>query len=137
LRYHLGYNQSKLETVKATCKKWRCAFTESCFLRKIGFYLSIENASFEAEKAKPIYITAGTADGFETTVNDEGVMSKSNSAGERIGEGLIRIGAMNQEQVDNVLAKQKSGDKRLFGEIAIDLGYINDQAIRDYLDRKK
>lgn len=56
---------------------------------------------------------------------------------ERIGEALVRIGAMAPEQVDQVLKLQKDGDKRLFGEIAIEQSFINDKAIRAYLDAKK
>ena len=58
-------------------------------------------------------------------------------SGERIGEGLIRIGAMTEEQVKDVLKRQKEGDTRLFGEIAISLGYIDDEAIRKYLESKE
>ncbi len=56
---------------------------------------------------------------------------------ERIGEALVRIGAMSPEQVDQVLKLQQEGDTRLFGEIAIEQGFINDKAIRAYLDAKK
>ena len=56
---------------------------------------------------------------------------------ERIGEALVRIGAMTPEQVDQVLKLQKDGDTRLFGEIAIEQSFINDKAIRAYLDAKK
>jgi hypothetical protein len=55
---------------------------------------------------------------------------------ERIGEALVRIGAMSTEQVDQVLKIQKDGDDRLFGEIAIEQGFINDQAIQTYLESK-
>lgn len=55
---------------------------------------------------------------------------------ERIGEGLIRIGAMTEEQVKDVLARQKAGTNRMFGEISIELGYIDDEAIQNYLDSK-
>ena len=55
---------------------------------------------------------------------------------EKIGEGLIRIGAMTREQVEDVLGKQKNGDDRLFGEIAIELGYVNDKAIMSYFNFK-
>ncbi len=58
-------------------------------------------------------------------------------SGERIGEGLIRIGAMTEEQVKDVLKRQKEGDTRVFGEIAISLGYIDDEAIRKYLESKE
>ncbi len=61
----------------------------------------------------------------------------STNTSERIGEGLIRIGAIKKEAVDDVLSRQTAGDKRLFGEIAIDLGYIDDQAIKDYLESKE
>ena len=56
---------------------------------------------------------------------------------ERIGEALVRIGAMTPEQVDQVLKLQQDGDNRLFGEIAIGEGFINDKAIKAYLDSKK
>ena len=52
----------------------------------------------------------------------------------RIGEFLVQIGAMQQYQVDDVLRVQETGDSRMFGEIAIELGYINDAAIKKYLD---
>ncbi len=59
---------------------------------------------------------------------------------DRIGDFLVRIGAMNPEQVAEVLRKQKAGDKRMFGEIALQLGYIQDDAIKryaDYLEKAK
>ncbi len=56
---------------------------------------------------------------------------------ERIGEALVRIGAMTPEQVDQVLKLQQNGDNRLFGEIAIEQGFINDKAIKAYLDDRK
>jgi hypothetical protein len=55
---------------------------------------------------------------------------------ERIGEGLIRIGAMNKDQVDIILKRQKGGDDRLFGEIAVELGFVNIEAIIEYLESK-
>jgi len=55
---------------------------------------------------------------------------------ERIGEGLIRIGAMNQSQVTDVLKRQKDGDDRLFGEIAVELGYVDVDALLNYLKFK-
>lgn len=55
---------------------------------------------------------------------------------EKIGDGLIRIGAMTPEQVQAVLNRQNEGDERLFGEIAIEMTYIDDNAIRQYLDSK-
>jgi hypothetical protein len=53
---------------------------------------------------------------------------------DRIGDFLVRIGAMKTEQVEDVLRIQKTGDKRLFGEIALELRYINDDAIKRYVD---
>jgi hypothetical protein len=54
----------------------------------------------------------------------------------RIGEFLMQIGAMKQYQIDDVLRVQKNGDKRMFGEIAIELGYINDEALQKYIEYK-
>jgi hypothetical protein len=53
---------------------------------------------------------------------------------EKIGDVLMRIGAMTGEQVEEVLRTQKAGDTRIFGEIAIELGYINDEALRRYVE---
>ena len=55
---------------------------------------------------------------------------------ERIGDGLVRIGAMTEEQRDKVLQMQNDGDERMFGEVAIDLKFIDDQAILGFLASK-
>jgi hypothetical protein len=55
---------------------------------------------------------------------------------ERIGEFLVRIGVMTGEQVQEVLQAQKAGDTRLFGEIAIEFGYINDEILKKYVEAK-
>ena len=52
----------------------------------------------------------------------------------RIGDFLVQISAMTKIQVDGVLQAQKTGDTRLFGEIAIEFGHIKDAAILRYLD---
>ena len=52
----------------------------------------------------------------------------------RIGEFLLKIGAMSSEQVENVLKLQEKGDRRIFGEIALELRYLNDDAIKRYVD---
>ena len=51
-----------------------------------------------------------------------------------IGAFLVSIGALTQKQVNDVLIRQKEGDTRLFGEIAISLQYFDDYAIRRYID---
>ncbi len=55
---------------------------------------------------------------------------------EKIGETLVRIGAMKPYQVDDVLRAQKAGDNRPFGEISIEFGYINDEVLRKYVEAK-
>jgi len=52
----------------------------------------------------------------------------------RIGDFLVKIGAMTSEQVDHVLLLQKGGASRIFGEIALELAYLNDDAIKRYVD---
>ena len=44
------------------------------------------------------------------------------------------MGAINPDQVDAVLAAQKAGDKRLFGQIALAMGFIEDNSLRRYAD---
>lgn len=53
---------------------------------------------------------------------------------DRIGDFLVRIGAMQAWQVEDVLRVQAAGDPRLFGEIAVELRYINDAAIQKYIE---
>lgn len=55
---------------------------------------------------------------------------------ERIGDVLMRIGAITQQQVNDVLGRQAAGDGRMFGEIAIELGYIDDGALKRYVEYK-
>lgn len=44
------------------------------------------------------------------------------------------MGTIKPEQVESVLAAQRAGDKRLFGAIALSLGFIEDNALRRYVD---
>ena len=53
---------------------------------------------------------------------------------DRIGDFLMKIGAMKPGQVQDVLRVQKAGDTRRFGEIAIELHYIHNDAVRRYVD---
>ncbi len=55
---------------------------------------------------------------------------------EKIGEFLVRIGEIDTTQVDIICAEQLSGDKRKFGEIGRELGYINRETVRQYLEAK-
>ena len=45
---------------------------------------------------------------------------------ERIGEFLVDMGIMSDTQVATVINHQQAGDERLFGEIAMELGYLAD-----------
>lgn len=64
-------------------------------------------------------------------------MSGDSTSHERIGEFLVKIGAMSAEQRDEVLAKQEPEPDRLFGEIAIELGYIRDEVVNRFLQSKR
>ena len=56
---------------------------------------------------------------------------------ERIGDYMIRTGAMNQSQVDEVARVKTTGDKRHFGEIAISLGFIAAADVDAFLAAQK
>lgn len=65
--------------------------------------------------------------------------SDSNDEGEeglRVGEFLVSIGAMTEEQVEEVLEEQRNRPDGLFGQIAIELGFIDDAAVDRYLNQK-
>jgi hypothetical protein len=56
---------------------------------------------------------------------------------ERIGDFLIRIGAMTTAQVDEVIKAQDADEElRMFGEIAIEKGYIEEAALKKYIESK-
>jgi len=52
----------------------------------------------------------------------------------KIGEGLVKMGEMTREQVEEILLLQNKGDDRLFGEIAVDAGYIDLMSVIRYME---
>jgi hypothetical protein len=56
---------------------------------------------------------------------------------EKIGEFLLQLEIIKPYQVEDVLRAQNTGDARLFGEIAIEFGYINDDALRKYIEAEE
>ncbi|MCF7928835.1 MAG: hypothetical protein K9L68_07795 [Spirochaetales bacterium] len=56
---------------------------------------------------------------------------------ERIGEFMVRIGLLTQQQKDHVLEEQRKNPDKLFGQIAVELGYIDDGAIDTYLESRR
>lgn len=55
----------------------------------------------------------------------------------KIGDFLVSIGAMDAQQVEEVLRVQREDEEpRMFGEIAIELGYIDDAVLRKYIEHK-
>ncbi len=55
----------------------------------------------------------------------------------RIGEFLVEMGALSPSQVTIVINHQKAGDERLFGEIAMELGYLADnEPIDKFLEQQ-
>ena len=56
----------------------------------------------------------------------------------RLGEALVRRGAMTEEQVMQVLMKQReqSGVDKLFGEIAVELRFVDSETIEDILNQE-
>ena len=56
---------------------------------------------------------------------------------ERIGDFLVRIGAMTQSQVEVVIKAQDVDEElRMFGEIAIEKGFIDDAALQKDIEHK-
>lgn len=53
---------------------------------------------------------------------------------DKIGAFLLRIASMTQRQIGEVLQAQKDGDKRLFGAIALEKGFIEDNSLKRFID---
>ena len=53
----------------------------------------------------------------------------------RIGDWLVKNGEMTGAQVQGILRMQSEGDRRLFGEIAVELDYIDVGSVIRYLER--
>jgi hypothetical protein len=70
------------------------------------------------------------------TVQSQGAHTVS-PQGELIGEGLVRSSVLTWPQVEHIITVQKRDDERLFGEIAVDLGYTEDRTIREYLESRR
>jgi adenylate cyclase len=51
---------------------------------------------------------------------------------QKVGEEFVRMGAMTGDQVKEVLERQGT-EHRFFGEIAVELGYVSDEALGMYL----
>ena len=55
----------------------------------------------------------------------------------KIGDFLVSIDAMNEAQVEEVLRVQREEEEpRMFGDIAIELGYIDDAMLKRFIDQK-
>ena len=62
--------------------------------------------------------------------------SEGGGSVQRLGEFLVSIGAMSDEQVQQVLQEQQNSPDKLFGQIAIEMGFIDDAAVDRYLQQK-
>lgn len=52
-------------------------------------------------------------------------MAASSNSIERFGDFLVRIGALSPDAVAEIVARQRETPDRLFGEIAVELGYLS------------
>jgi len=64
-------------------------------------------------------------------------MSSDNEQSHKIGEYLVKLGALNHEQVKEILSIQKKEPHKLFGVIAIELGYVNENVIKSCIASQK
>ena len=62
---------------------------------------------------------------------------EQNEDDERIGQWLVRAGAMTGKDVDAVLLEQQNGNESLFGIIAMEKGYIDPEILLTYAELKE
>ena len=55
---------------------------------------------------------------------------------EKIGEELVKIGAMTEDQVGEILKQQEMGNDSLFGIMALEAGYVDEKVLLDYLESR-
>jgi len=74
----------------------------------------------------------------EVINEEENWIREKRGGKERIGEGLVRLGKMKKEDAENVLRAQrdKYSYSRRFGEIAVEMGILDQKTLDDYLDGK-
>lgn len=63
--------------------------------------------------------------------------SHSDDSIERFGEFLVRIGALSNEAVGAIVARQKQEPGKLFGQIAVELGYLTSSDIDAFLSSRR
>ena len=56
---------------------------------------------------------------------------------EKIGQYFIRLELLSFEQAEHVLKEQSNNKNKKFGEIALELGYITNEDIREYISLTK
>jgi hypothetical protein len=54
---------------------------------------------------------------------------------QRFGEFLIKVGELNDRQVAEILKYQQNNPGKLFGQIAVELGFITDAVLNKYLKK--
>ena len=64
-------------------------------------------------------------------------MKKNNHEADRIGDLLLALGVVTQEQLGDAVARQRAGDARPLGEILVVLGHATAEAIELALLRQR
>lgn len=54
---------------------------------------------------------------------------------EKTGQYFIRLDQLSFEQAEEVLRYQQENPQKKFGEIALELGYITEEELQDYLNK--
>ena len=94
-------------------------------MRKAGVVELADTGDLKSPASKGVY-------GFDPRLRH--FASKEGDMAGKIGEYLVATGAMSRLQVTIVVDHQQAGDERLFGEIAMELGYLaNDEPIDKFL----
>ena len=52
---------------------------------------------------------------------------------QRFGEFLVKVGELNEQQVADILEYQQKNLGKLFGQIAVELGFMSDETLNKYL----
>ena len=64
-------------------------------------------------------------------------MSQSKDHNTTIGQYLVKLGVLNQEQVKDILNIQKTEPHKRFGVIAIEQGYVTEKIIQSCISSQE
>ena len=92
------------------------------------FRRSEQKARAPAPQTAPVAPRAQASLGLAAPILDDRLVVRRGGKGKKIGEILIELGLINEEQLQQALTRQEQ-DRRPLGQILLDLGAVDDESL--------